>query len=75
MTNNEHYAAQLNWHFMRIVNMCRDGITDDEIRITAGYCGIPEWLVMRIARDMGVLTDIQEERYQSIIKMLAERDK
>ena len=65
--------ARLGRHFMRIVNMCRNGITDDEIRITAEFCELPQWIVMRVARDMGQLTPEQDKRYQGIISRLTER--
>lgn len=61
---------QLDIHFMRIVNMCRDGVTDDEIRITAEYCGLPQLWVWRIAHDMHVLTPEQLERYTQILEKL-----
>ncbi len=68
------YEEQFDLHFMRIVNMCRGGITDDEIRVTAGFCRVPEWLVMRVGRDINVLTPEQVERYEKIIALLDERD-
>lgn len=58
------YAQQLDKHLVRIVNTCRNGITDDEIRITADFCGVPQWLVMRIAHDLHTLTPEQETMYQ-----------
>lgn len=59
---DEH--QQLDKHLVRIVNMCRNGITDDEIRITADFCGVPQWLVMRVAHDLRTLTPEQETMYQ-----------
>lgn len=58
------FSQQLDTHLVRIVNMCRNGITDNEIRVTADFCGVPQWLVMRVAHDLGTLTVQQETRYQ-----------
>lgn len=60
-------SQQLDRHLVRIVNMCRNGITDNEIRITADFCGVPQWLVMRVAHDLGTLTVPQETRYQQAL--------
>lgn len=66
--------TNLDLHFMRIFNMVRDGATDDEIRMTAQFCGVPEWLVLRIGHDIRSLTPEQEARYQGHLKTLVTKD-
>ena len=71
---SDRIEQQLDTHFMRIVNMCRDGITDDEIRITAGFCQLPEWVIMRIAHDLRKLTPEQEVRYQTLLEHISAQE-
>lgn len=67
---NDYIERQLDIHLVRIVNMCRGGITDNDIRLTADFCQVPQWLVMRIAHDLGALTPEQETLYQQSLLRL-----
>ena len=74
MPDNDKIARQLDLHLVRIVNMCRNGITDNEIRITADFCQLPQWMIMRLAHDLRQLTPEQEDRYQGYLDKLKEQD-
>ena len=72
MTTNEELEGRLDVHFMGIVNMWRTGMTDQQLEMLSDLTQLPEWLILRVGRDLHALTPAQQKRYDDAVAQLGQ---